>query len=189
MAALEFLGPAGFTVKNVSFFGFHESLRVEGAVNGHIDNVRITAARPRKKNAKVGRNDPCPCDSGFKYKKCCSTKGESMSIGIRSIDSRLVVGKANIVADVGIDLIRSDAKVDELNHVSPTAPDLDSVLKSMVVRPPEDLIQSAIEQAKNEGTTEGLSYTKLKQWCDKQGVNAAMWLQLAAAIGTTVFGR
>ena len=22
-------------------------------------------------NAKVGRNDPCPCGSGLKYKKCC----------------------------------------------------------------------------------------------------------------------
>jgi uncharacterized protein YecA (UPF0149 family) len=21
--------------------------------------------------AKVGRNDPCPCDSGKKFKKCC----------------------------------------------------------------------------------------------------------------------
>ncbi len=21
--------------------------------------------------AKIGRNDPCPCDSGKKYKKCC----------------------------------------------------------------------------------------------------------------------
>lgn len=20
---------------------------------------------------KIGRNDPCPCDSGRKYKKCC----------------------------------------------------------------------------------------------------------------------
>jgi preprotein translocase subunit SecA len=23
---------------------------------------------------KVGRNDPCPCDSGKKYKKCCLNK-------------------------------------------------------------------------------------------------------------------
>jgi methionyl aminopeptidase len=23
---------------------------------------------------KVGRNDPCPCGSGFKYKKCCLGK-------------------------------------------------------------------------------------------------------------------
>ena len=26
---------------------------------------------PRKVGAKVGRNDPCPCGSGKKYKKCC----------------------------------------------------------------------------------------------------------------------
>jgi len=24
-----------------------------------------------RKEAKVGRNDPCPCGSGLKYKKCC----------------------------------------------------------------------------------------------------------------------
>ena len=24
---------------------------------------------------RVGRNDPCPCGSGKKYKKCCMTKG------------------------------------------------------------------------------------------------------------------
>ena len=26
------------------------------------------------KNRKVGRNTPCPCGSGKKYKKCCYTK-------------------------------------------------------------------------------------------------------------------
>lgn len=26
---------------------------------------------PKEKAAKVGRNDPCPCGSGKKYKKCC----------------------------------------------------------------------------------------------------------------------
>lgn len=26
---------------------------------------------PPRKAAKVGRNDPCPCGSGKKYKKCC----------------------------------------------------------------------------------------------------------------------
>ena len=25
-------------------------------------------------NEKIGRNDPCPCGSGKKYKKCCITK-------------------------------------------------------------------------------------------------------------------
>ncbi len=28
-------------------------------------------ATVRRKNEKVGRNDPCPCGSGKKYKKCC----------------------------------------------------------------------------------------------------------------------
>ena len=27
--------------------------------------------QPVKAHAKVGRNDPCPCGSGLKYKKCC----------------------------------------------------------------------------------------------------------------------
>jgi len=30
----------------------------------------------RKSAAKVGRNDPCPCGSGKKYKKCCGMNGE-----------------------------------------------------------------------------------------------------------------
>ncbi|MGH9545975.1 MAG: SEC-C metal-binding domain-containing protein [Terriglobales bacterium] len=24
-----------------------------------------------RSTAKIGRNDPCPCGSGKKYKKCC----------------------------------------------------------------------------------------------------------------------
>ena len=29
---------------------------------------------PLKKAVKVGRNDPCPCGSGRKYKKCCGAR-------------------------------------------------------------------------------------------------------------------
>ncbi len=29
------------------------------------------ATRPRTAGPKTGRNDPCPCGSGKKYKKCC----------------------------------------------------------------------------------------------------------------------
>ena len=34
-----------------------------------------TAKRPKtfiRGEAKIGRNDPCPCGSGKKYKKCCA---------------------------------------------------------------------------------------------------------------------
>ncbi|PLL15652.1 YecA family protein, partial [Klebsiella michiganensis] len=27
-----------------------------------------------RNEAKVGRNDPCPCGSGKKYKQCCLAK-------------------------------------------------------------------------------------------------------------------
>jgi uncharacterized protein len=26
----------------------------------------------RREDARIGRNDPCPCGSGKKFKKCCS---------------------------------------------------------------------------------------------------------------------
>jgi len=29
------------------------------------------APKPVRAGAKIGRNDPCPCGSGKKYKKCC----------------------------------------------------------------------------------------------------------------------
>lgn len=32
--------------------------------------------KPARKESKIGRNDPCPCNSGKKYKKCCG-RGET----------------------------------------------------------------------------------------------------------------
>jgi len=33
--------------------------------------------QPVRKEKKVGPNDPCPCGSGKKYKKCCMRKEKS----------------------------------------------------------------------------------------------------------------
>ena len=43
---------------------------VEGFEGGARQSVKKPAAGAAK-SAKVGRNDPCPCGSGKKYKKCC----------------------------------------------------------------------------------------------------------------------
>ncbi len=40
---------------------------VEGFAGGKVPQKKV----PVRKEAKVGRNDPCPCGSGKKYKKCC----------------------------------------------------------------------------------------------------------------------
>jgi len=36
-----------------------------------------------KRKSKVGRNDPCPCGSGRKYKKCCQGKSTAPKIDLR----------------------------------------------------------------------------------------------------------
>jgi len=41
---------------------------------------------------KVGRNDPCPCGSGLKYKKCCI--GKNQAAPSRSEEERTAVGTA-----------------------------------------------------------------------------------------------
>jgi len=40
-----------------------------------VDNPLTLPAQPAKKGkTKIGRNDPCPCQSGRKYKHCCGKK-------------------------------------------------------------------------------------------------------------------
>ena len=46
-------------------------------------------------NAKVGRNDPCPCGSGKKYKNCCYGKEEKKTYtpeGKRKFKAKLLSG-------------------------------------------------------------------------------------------------
>jgi uncharacterized protein len=49
------------------------------AMYRHFETVRMLAARPpgttttfRREVPKVGRNEPCPCGSGKKFKHCCA---------------------------------------------------------------------------------------------------------------------
>jgi hypothetical protein len=47
---------------------------VERIANGELslpENPRPVLPAPAAKRAKIGRNEPCPCGSGQKYKKCC----------------------------------------------------------------------------------------------------------------------
>ncbi len=36
----------------------------------------------KERNMTVGRNDPCPCGSGKKFKKCCAAKGDPSTAGL-----------------------------------------------------------------------------------------------------------
>jgi SEC-C motif domain protein len=49
------------------------SFRKEDEVWSFLDG-RISHQPFRHEQPKIGRNDPCPCGSGKKYKKCCGQK-------------------------------------------------------------------------------------------------------------------
>ena len=40
----------------------------------HAVGTEPVKQQPVRKQEKVGPNDPCPCGSGKKYKKCCRDK-------------------------------------------------------------------------------------------------------------------
>ncbi|NMA50791.1 MAG: preprotein translocase subunit SecA [Mollicutes bacterium] len=44
---------------------------VKQTLKGSADDGKEKVSRTVKKKNKVGRNDPCPCGSGKKYKQCC----------------------------------------------------------------------------------------------------------------------
>ena len=37
----------------------------------HMKPIAMSLSRNQRRTGKVGRNDPCPCASGLKFKKCC----------------------------------------------------------------------------------------------------------------------
>jgi preprotein translocase subunit SecA len=58
--------PVGAGIQASDLRGGHRQAGSAGAVS-HAGRVRSVGG------AKVGRNDPCPCGSGKKYKKCCGS--------------------------------------------------------------------------------------------------------------------
>jgi hypothetical protein len=79
-------GPIDDVVKEMSWWAcFHEpALRARSGADAEPplpiqEPVRETGGwRPaepvRRKEPKVGRNEPCPCGSGKKYKRCCGSR-------------------------------------------------------------------------------------------------------------------
>ena len=72
---------------------------------------------------KVGRNDPCPCGSGLKYKRCCLDKKEDRAHkkvktdylkkhGIRLKEKKDIEGikKAGRLAMATLDLVETEIR-------------------------------------------------------------------------------
>jgi uncharacterized protein len=42
--------------------------------NERADRIRTSGHTHQRTGPKIGPNEPCPCGSGLKYKKCCLNK-------------------------------------------------------------------------------------------------------------------
>ncbi len=58
-------------MSKMEFFGDFEESEIKNIENLFDQNDLKEFSLPLKKPKKVGRNEPCPCGSGIKYKKCC----------------------------------------------------------------------------------------------------------------------
>ena len=47
-------------------------------------------------NEKVGRNDPCPCGSGKKYKQCCMAKERPAATGKKTFKASVIKTVKNV---------------------------------------------------------------------------------------------
>lgn len=61
--------------KETSHYGVGQEGMGSTSATSAALQTRPSSARPQTREAeKVGRNDPCPCGSGKKHKKCCGSK-------------------------------------------------------------------------------------------------------------------
>jgi preprotein translocase subunit SecA len=58
-------------IKNARYQGAEENVTQFGAAQNQQENQASAPQQPIINKDKVGRNDPCPCGSGKKYKNCC----------------------------------------------------------------------------------------------------------------------
>ncbi len=64
-------------VRRKSYYNVVESAP-DAPTSGDGGHSGPAQSAPRRIDGKVGRNDPCPCGSGKKYKKCCLLKEEQV---------------------------------------------------------------------------------------------------------------
>lgn len=54
-----------------------EVLSMDDATRKYMREMHLPLTPLQTKRGKVGRNEPCPCGSGRKFKKCCLVKVEA----------------------------------------------------------------------------------------------------------------
>jgi tetratricopeptide (TPR) repeat protein len=66
--------------------------------------------------AKIGRNDPCPCGSGKKYKRCCLEKDETAAAAAREA-ARAAAAAASMASTGEFSLEEADELTEASNAI------------------------------------------------------------------------
>jgi preprotein translocase subunit SecA len=53
---------------------YKPEITAQGPVDTREQKPAANITPQQRSSVKVGRNDPCPCGSGKKYKRCCGLK-------------------------------------------------------------------------------------------------------------------
>lgn len=60
-------------IKNPNRMTANEAVKIVKELGIDIEALQKKMRQQPRVRTKIGRNQPCPCDSGKKYKKCCGT--------------------------------------------------------------------------------------------------------------------
>jgi hypothetical protein len=74
------------------------------------------------RTGKIGRNDPCPCGSGLKYKRCCLPRGEARAAPYSIEDRARALAALDELTDHQVDHENDDA-LDEFLGCAPLLPE------------------------------------------------------------------
>lgn len=102
---------------------------------------------------KVGRNNPCPCGSGYKYKKCCLLKDEERSHAIATFDpEKARRGMESTLKKIAQIAEQKDMTVEDLNRlfVGKNFEKIDEEYASVAGNSPKRRAEDLLEQAYEE---------------------------------------
>lgn len=175
-----------------ALMAFHNNVRT-------WDNLGFTPIELRNrihKAMKIGRNDPCPCGSGKKYKKCCIDKDlVDLNLGPLTYDNPFTLSEADIQAFQRA--LNSQADKIQSNLSQYQEPSLDELIQIVleegiyeyIDHRPQDIIGALavslmdIHMTKNDILVEQLFRT-LRIWGIRDEINA-----IHRYMNQTIFNR
>ncbi|MCE1059103.1 SEC-C domain-containing protein [Pseudomonas alloputida] len=164
-----------------------------GAKRTQSNNLVVDARNPYKR-CRIGRNAPCPCGSGAKYKRCHGSveMSNDKSYGIVSIDSSGKLTDTTVVADSGgVGVYRNKDRTDfERTTIIIGQDDIAGLVASLKLpaETPHAYVAEAISQVRESGSTDVLQYSKLRVWLMDNKFDMKFWAETAIAVGLAALG-